>query len=129
MVVQQMVDTFSSFTPILLMIIILLLIMGCFMEGTAILLITVPIFYPLAKAYHFPTVQLAIMMCIALACGVLTPPVGLNLYVMSSITKEKVMKIGRAAVPFVGIMIFVTLLVAFFEPLTTWLPTYLGYGI
>ena len=129
MVVQQMVDTFSSITPILIMIIILLLIMGCFMEGTAILLITVPIFYPLAKAYHFPTVQLAIMMCIALACGVLTPPVGLNLYVMSSITKEKVMKIGRAAVPFVGIMIFVTLLVAFFEPLTTWLPTYLGYGI
>lgn len=129
MVVQQMVDTFSSITPILIMIIILLLIMGCFMEGTAILLITVPIFYPLAVAYHFPTVQLAIMMCIALACGVLTPPVGLNLYVMSSITHEKVMKIGKAAVPFVGIMVFVTLLVAFFEPLTTWLPTYLGYGI
>ncbi len=129
MVVQQMVDTFSNITPILIMIIILLLIMGCFMEGTAILLITVPIFYPLSVAYHYPTVQLAIVMCIALASGVLTPPVGLNLYVMSSITKEKVMNIGKAAVPFVLIMIFVTLLVAFVEPLTTWLPTYLGYGV
>lgn len=129
MVVQQLMDTFSNITPILIMIIILLLIMGCFMEGTAILLITVPIFYPIAAAYHYPTVQLAIVMCIALACGVLTPPVGLNLYVMSSITKEKVMNIGKAAVPFVGVMVFVTLLVAFIEPLSTWLPSYLGYGV
>ena len=128
MVVEQMISTFSSIAPILIMIIILLLVMGCFMEGTAILLITVPIFYPLAQAYDYPTVQLAIVMCIALASGVLTPPVGLNLYVMSSITNEKVMRIGKAAVPFVLIMILVTLLVAFFEPLTTFLPRALGYN-
>ena len=128
MVVEQMVSTFSSIAPILVMIILLLLLMGCFMEGTAILLITVPIFYPLAQAYDYPTVQLAIVMCIALACGVLTPPVGLNLYVMSSITGEKMMKIGRAAVPFVIIMVIVTLMVAFFEPLTTFLPRALGYN-
>ena len=128
MVVEQMVSTFSSIAPILIMIILLLLLMGCFMEGTAILLITVPIFYPLAQAYDYPTVQLAIVMCIALACGVLTPPVGLNLYVMSSITGEKMMKIGRAAVPFVIIMVIVTLMVAFFEPLTTFLPRALGYN-
>ncbi len=128
MVVEQMVNTFSSIDPILILIIVLLLVMGCFMEGTAILLITVPIFYPLAQAYDYPTVQLAIVMCIALACGVLTPPVGLNLYVMSSITGEKMMKIGRAAIPFVCIMVFVTLLVAFFEPLTTFLPKFLGYN-
>ena len=128
MVVEQMVSTFSSIAPILIMIILLLLLMGCFMEGTAILLITVPIFYPLAQAYDYPTVQLAIVMCIALACGVLTPPVGLNLYVMSSITGEKMMKIGRAAVPFVIIMVIVTLMVAFFEPLTTFLPHALGYN-
>ena len=128
MVVEQMVSTFSSIAPILVMIILLLLLMGCFMEGTAILLITVPIFYPLAQAYDYPTVQLAIVMCIALACGVLTPPVGLNLYVMSSITGEKMMKIGKAAVPFVIIMVIVTLMVAFFEPLTTFLPHALGYN-
>lgn len=128
MVVEQMVSTFSSIAPILIMIILLLLLMGCFMEGTAILLITVPIFYPLAQAYDYPTVQLAIVMCIALACGVLTPPVGLNLYVMSSITGEKMMKIGRAAVPFVIIMVVVTLMVAFFEPLSTFLPRALGYN-
>ena len=128
MVVEQMVSTFSSIAPILIMIILLLLLMGCFMEGTAILLITVPIFYPLAQAYDYPTVQLAIVMCIALACGVLTPPVGLNLYVMSSITGEKMMKIGKAAVPFVIIMVIVTLMVAFFEPLTTFLPHALGYN-
>ena len=129
MVVEQMVSTFSNITPILLVIILLLLIMGCFMEGTAILLISVPIFYPIAQAFGYPTVQLAIVMCIALACGVLTPPVGLNLYVMSSITGEKVMRIGAAAVPFLIIMIVVTLMCAFFPPLTTWLPTFMGYGV
>ena len=129
MVVEQMVSTFSTITPILLVIILLLLIMGCFMEGTAILLISVPIFYPIAQAFGYPTVQLAIVMCIALACGVLTPPVGLNLYVMSSITGEKVMRIGAAAVPFLIIMIIVTLMCAFFPPLTTWLPTFMGYGV
>lgn len=128
MVVEQMVSTFSSIGPILIMIIVLLLIMGCFMEGTAILLITVPIFYPLSQAYDYPTVQLAIVMCIALAAGVLTPPVGLNLYVMSSITGEKMMNIGRSAVPFVVVMLIVTLLVAFFEPLSTFLPRFMGYN-
>ena len=73
-----------------LLIIALLVLMGCFMEGTAILLITVPIFVPLAKSFGYDIVQLGIVMCISLAIGVLTPPVGLNLYVMSSITGEHV---------------------------------------
>ncbi len=129
MVVEEIVSIFSSIGPVLVVIIIVLLIMGCFMEGTAILLITVPIFYPLASAYGYPTIQLAIVMCIALACGALTPPVGINLYVMSSITGEKVMTIGKCAIPFVLIMVAVTLLVAFFPPVANFLPQALGYKI
>ena len=98
------------------------------MEGTAILLITVPIFAPLAQAYDYPIVQLAIVMCIALAVGVITPPVGLNLYVLSSITGEKVMKIAKEAIPFVAIMMIVALLTAFIEPLSMFLPNLLGLG-
>ena len=75
--------SFTSFALVLLLIILILVIMGCFMEGTAILLITVPIFVPIAKSFHYDLVQLGIVMCIALAVGVLTPPVGLNLYVMA----------------------------------------------
>lgn len=105
--------SFTSVVPVLLIIIAVLVLMGCFMEGTAILLITVPIFVPLAKTFHYDVVQLGIVMCISLAVGVLTPPVGLNLYVMSSITGEKVMAVAKASVGYVLLMIASALLVAF----------------
>ena len=105
--------SFTSVVPVLLIIIAVLVLMGCFMEGTAILLITVPIFVPLAKTFHYDVVQLGIVMCISLAVGVLTPPVGLNLYVMSSITGEKVMAVAKASVGYVRLMIAAALLVAF----------------
>ena len=105
--------SFTSVVPVLLIIIAVLVLMGCFMEGTAILLITVPIFVPLAKTFHYDVVQLGIVMCISLAVGVLTPPVGLNLYVMSSITGEKVMAVAKASGGYVLLMIAAALLVAF----------------
>ncbi len=111
-------ESFTSIVPVLLIIILILVLMGCFMEGTAILLISVPIFVPLAKAFNYDVVQLGIVMCISLAVGVLTPPVGLNLYVMASITGEKIMAIAKQAVGFVLIMVFVAILTAFWSPLT-----------
>lgn len=110
--------SFTSIVPVLLIIIALLVIMGCFMEGTAILLITVPIFVPLAKALGFDVVQLGIVMCISLAVGVLTPPVGLNLYVMASISGVKVMAIAREALGYVLIMILGAAAVAFIPGLS-----------
>lgn len=118
--------SFATATPVLLLIIALLVLMGCFMEGTAILLITVPIFVPLAKSFGYDIVQLGIVMCISLAIGVLTPPVGLNLYVMSSITGEHVLAIAKEAVGYVLIMIIVAILVAFIPELSLgfakWVP-------
>lgn len=110
--------SFTSIVPVLLIIIALLVIMGCFMEGTAILLITVPIFVPLAKAFGFDVVQLGIVMCISLAVGVLTPPVGLNLYVMASISGVKVMAIAKEALGYVLIMILGAAAVAFIPELS-----------
>ena len=105
-------------TPVLLLIIALLVLMGCFMEGTAILLITVPIFVPLAKTFGYDVTQLGIVMCVSLAVGVLTPPVGLNLYVMSSITGEKVLAIARESVGYVLLMILMAVAVAFIPGLS-----------
>lgn len=110
--------SFETVAPVLLIIIALLVLMGCFMEGTAILLITVPIFVPLAKSFGYDVIQLGVVMCIALAIGVLTPPVGLNLYVMSSITGEKVMAIAKEAVGYVLIMILAAIAVAFIPELS-----------
>lgn len=121
-----MSTSFATAAPVLLLIIALLVLMGCFMEGTAILLITVPIFVPLAKSFGYDIVQLGIVMCISLAIGVLTPPVGLNLYVMSSITGEHVLAIAKEAVGYVLIMIIAAILVAFIPELSLgfakWVP-------
>ena len=103
---------------VLMLIIGILVIMGCFMEGTAILLITVPIFVPIAKSFGYDIVQLGVVMCIALAVGVLTPPVGLNLYVMASITGEKVMNIAKDSLGYVLLMIVMALAVAFIPELS-----------
>lgn len=119
-------STFSSVAVVLLIIIAILVIMGCFMEGTAILLITVPIFVPIAKSFNYDLIQLGIVMCIALAVGVLTPPVGLNLYVMASITGEKVMSIARHALGYVVIMILVAIAVAFIPGLSLGLAGIVG---
>lgn len=116
--VMLITASFTSVVPVLLLIIALLVLMGCFMEGTAILLITVPIFVPLAKTFGYDLVQLGIVMCISLAVGVLTPPVGLNLYVMSSITGERVMAIAKHAVGYVLIMVITALLTAFIPGLS-----------
>lgn len=118
--------TFSSIAVVLLIIIAILVIMGCFMEGTAILLITVPIFVPIAKSFNYDLIQLGIVMCIALAVGVLTPPVGLNLYVMASITGEKVMAIAKHALGYVLIMILVAIAVAFIPGLSLGLAGLVG---
>ena len=118
--------TFSSMAVVLLIIIAILVIMGCFMEGTAILLITVPIFVPIAKSFGYDLIQLGIVMCIALAVGVLTPPVGLNLYVMASITGEKVMEIAKHALGYVVIMILVAIAVAFIPGLSLGLAGIVG---
>lgn len=120
-----MSTTFSSVVPVLLLIILILVLMGCFMEGTAVLLITVPIFVPLMKSFGYDIVQLGIVMCISLAVGVLTPPVGLNLYVMSSITGEKVMAIAKDSVGYVLLMILMAALVAFVPELSLTLPKYI----
>lgn len=121
-----MSTSFATAAPVLLLIIALLVLMGCFMEGTAILLITVPIFVPLAKSFGYDIVQLGIVMSISLAIGVLTPPVGLNLYVMSSITGKHVLAIAKEAVGYVLIMIIVAILVAFIPELSLgfakWVP-------
>lgn len=114
---------FSSVTPVLLLIIALLVLMGCFMEGTAILLISVPIFVPLAKSFGYDVIQLGIVMCISLAVGVLTPPVGLNLYVMASITGEKVLEIAKDCTGYVLIMIAMAIAVAFIPELSLTLST------
>ncbi len=104
---------------LILMMILILVAAGCVMETTPNIVILAPILYPLAQNIEMNEIQFCIMMITALGVGFITPPLGLNLFVVSGITGESILKIAARAVPFVGFMLFVTLLIAYIPSIST----------
>lgn len=86
---------------IIFIIILLLLIVGMFMETLAAILILTPIFLPIVTELGYDPIHFGIIMVVALAIGFVTPPVGLNLFVASSLTGLSILEIGRKSVPFI----------------------------
>jgi len=111
----------------LLILNILLLFLGTFMEGTAAMIITVPIFLPIAVAYGINPVMFGIIVVLNLMIGLITPPVGLCLYVACGIAKISLERISIAIIPFLIVEIATLLLVTYLPFLTLWLPNLLGY--
>lgn len=99
-------------------------IMGCFMEMTAIMMITLPLFMPVVSGLGVDPVWFGILMLIALDLGGLTPPFGMTLFVMKGVTPPEVTMghIIRAAVPFIAVELVVLLVVFAFPSLAVWLP-------
>jgi len=104
---------------LIIMMILILIAAGCVMETTPNIVILAPILFPLAQQIEMNEIQFCIMMITALGVGFITPPLGLNLFVVSGITGESILKIAVRAVPFVGFMLFVTLLIAFIPWIST----------
>ena len=105
-------------TLILLMILILIAA-GCVMETTPNIVILAPILKPLADNIGMNEIQFCIMMITALGVGFITPPLGLNLFVVSGITGESILRIAWRAVPFVFFMLIVVLLIAYVPAVST----------
>ncbi len=101
------------------MMILILIAAGCVMETTPNIVILAPILKPLADSIGMHEVQFCIMMITALGVGFITPPLGLNLFVVSGITGESILKIAYRAIPFVFFMLLVTLLIAYVPALST----------
>jgi TRAP-type C4-dicarboxylate transport system permease large subunit len=106
-------------TLLILMMIGILIAAGCVMETTPNIVILAPILKPLADNIGMNEIQFCIMMITALGVGFITPPLGLNLFVVSGITGESILKIAWRAVPFVIFMLFVVLLIAFVPAIST----------
>jgi tripartite ATP-independent transporter DctM subunit len=104
---------------LILMMILILIAAGCVMETTPNIVILAPILFPLAQNIEMNEIQFCIMMITALGVGFITPPLGLNLFVVSGITGESILKIAARAVPFVFFMLFVTLLIAYIPAIST----------
>ena len=106
---------------LILLMIVILIAAGCVMETTPNIVILAPILKPLADNIEMNEIQFCVMMITALGVGFITPPLGLNLFVVSGLTGESVLKIAARAVPFVFFMLLVTLLIAFVPVVSTFL--------
>ncbi len=119
---QGFVASVSSLTddPYMLTLIMIgiLIAAGCVMETTPNIVIMAPILKPLADSIGMHEIQFCIMMITALGVGFITPPLGLNLFVVSGITGESVLRIASRVGPFVFFMLFVTLLIGFFPEIS-----------
>lgn len=100
----------------------ILVILGMFVDGVAMVLLTVPVVFPIAHALKIDPVHLGIMITLNVELGVVTPPVGLNLFAVSGTSRIPVGQVVKGAVPFFFGDLAVLLLVIFFPGLATWLP-------
>ncbi len=103
---------------ILLMINILLLFVGCFMETNAAIIIFTPIFLPVATALGMSSVHFGIIMVVNLAIGMVTPPLGVNLFVACGIEKISIDRITKAVLPLIGANIIALLMITYIEPIS-----------
>lgn len=108
---------------ILLLIIALLLLVGCFMETLAAIIILTPILLPVANAVGVDTVHFGVIMIVGLAIGFITPPLGVDLFVASGIAKISLEKISKAIIKPLLVMVAILLLIAVCPPLATFIPS------
>lgn len=126
---EQIPQTISSFmlgltnskVITLLIITILLLIVGTFMETSAAIIILTPILAPIVIAMGVDPVHFGVIMVVNLAIGMVTPPVGINLFVVSNIANVRFERLVRAVIPFVVIMIVDVILITFIPSLSLFL--------
>jgi C4-dicarboxylate transporter DctM subunit len=106
----------------LLVVNIILLVAGNFMEPSAIILILAPILFPIAVGLGIDPVHFGIIMVVNMEIGMVTPPVGLNLFVTSGITGMPVMSVVRAAWPWLMILIAFLIIITYIPAVSLWLP-------
>ena len=106
----------------ILVVCITLLILGFIMETLSLILIMMPIFAISIKAMNIDIVWFGIIFTIMIECALITPPVGLNIYVLQSIGKANMSEIGKGVIPFVIIMMLTVLVIYFFPDIALYIP-------
>jgi C4-dicarboxylate transporter DctM subunit len=106
----------------LLIVNIILLVAGNFMDPSAIVLITAPILFPTAMHLGIDPIHLGIVYVVNMEIGLVTPPVGLNLFVASGITGMPLMAVVRAALPWLMVLLGFLVVVTYIPELSLWLP-------
>lgn len=125
--IYQSIEAFiSSQFIFLLVVVLILLIAGMFLEGSAAILILVPLLLPTAISLGVDPVHFGVIMVCSLAIGLVTPPVGIDLFVVSKLTNISIMRIARFAVPLIILLIVDVLIITFIPQLSLWLPSFIN---
>ena len=93
------------------------------MEPSGLLLIVAPVVFPIAMELGIDPIHLGIIMVVNMEIGMITPPIGLNLFVTSGITGMSLTQVVKAALPFMSVLFVFLILVTYVPWLSTWLPT------
>ncbi len=119
---EQIVQSDLKPWQFLLIMNVCLLVLGMFLEGVAIILIVLPVVFVVVRQLGIDMTHFAVVMVINIELALLSPPIGLNLFVMSTVTGRPVGTVLRGTIPFFLIMLVLLMAVTFYPPLSTWLP-------
>ncbi len=109
----------------LLMINLLLLVLGMFLEVFSVMLLVVPVIVPMLEPLGIDPIHFGVLLTINMEIGLLTPPVGLNLFVIANISKTPLAEVVRGTAPFVVLMLVLLLFITYVPQVSTWLPNLL----
>ena len=123
MITESMLSAGLGPITFLIVVNVLLLIGGQFMEPSGLLIIVAPLVFPIAIALGIDPIHLGIMMVVNMEIGMITPPVGLNLFVTAGVAKMSMMQVVKAALPWVAVMFLFLIIVTYVPWVSTWLPT------
>ena len=126
--VSDILDGFEL-TPTVFWILVnvILLVLGCLLEGSTILLVIVPVMIPTAKALGIDMVHFGVVVVFNVMIGLVTPPYGLLLFIVSNISDTPLRPIIRDTMPFVFAMIVALIIITFIPETVLWLPRQMGY--
>jgi len=126
MVTSMMLGITSNRILFLLMVNIVLIVAGMFLDAGSAIIILTPVFLPAAISVGVDPVFFGVMMTLNLMIGVLTPPVGMNLYVTSSIAEIDLIRLSKAVIPFIFILFAIIVLIVVFPDIIMFLPNMMG---
>ncbi|WP_354003740.1 TRAP transporter large permease [Ramlibacter aurantiacus] len=117
-----------STNMLLLSMIVVLIVLGCFVDQVSMMLLTLPFFMPLVLGAQIDTIWFGVLFLISMQLGLMTPPFGLLLFTMKSVVPSHISlpQVFRSALPFVAIGVLMLVAVFFYSPIATWLPNLLG---
>lgn len=122
LVAESMLNLSDNPLVFLLLVNIFLLLIGTVLDGIAALIIIIPVMLPLLATYQIDPVHFGVIVCINLTIGLLTPPVGTGLFIVSSIAKVKFEDLVKAVMPFLGMAILILLILTYWESAVMWIP-------